>query len=105
MTKSEKFIMLFILSENTLSYERLQRSGCSLSFMDGIKYHVNKINDCIHFVCGELDKEHDPEEFETDYKKHYIRELFNKADEEDACRFLKEEYLELGGKEEELYDN
>lgn len=104
MTKSENFMLLYILSQNNLYLEYLKTAKMENSFYSGAECHHHNIVHVIRNITEILDLKHTADEFETYYKKHYIRELFNKADEEDACRFLKEEYLELGGNEEELYE-
>lgn len=97
-------MLLFILSQNNLYLEYLKTAKCESKFLSGAECQHHNIVHVIKNITEILDLKHTADEFETDYKKQYIRELFNKADEEDACRFLKEEYLELGGKEEELYE-
>lgn len=103
MTKTENLIMVLLLSQNNLILERLYTAKCPEAFMMGASCYHHDIERIIGQISGLLDKPHEPEDIEKIYQKEFIKKLFKEADEEDAARFLKDKYVEMGGDPDELY--
>lgn len=103
MTKTENLILVLLSSQNNLILERLRTAKCPEAFISGASCHHHDIERSIGQIAGLLDKPHDPEDIEKIYQKEFIKKLFKEADEEDAARFLKDKYVEMGGDPDELY--
>lgn len=103
MTKTENLIISLILSQCELNLERLRTARCNDAFMSGVKCHNDNMKRTMGQIAALLDKPHEPEDIEKLYQKEFIKKLFKEADEEDAARFLKEKYIDLGGDPDELY--
>lgn len=103
MTKTENLIMSLLLVQNELNLERLRTARTSEAFMSGAVCQHDEMRRSIGQIAALLDKPHEPEDIEKLYQKEFIKKLFKEADEEDAARFLKEKYIDLGGDPDELY--
>lgn len=103
MTKTENLILILLSSQNNLILERMYTAKCNEEFRRGAIQHYHSIEHSIDQIAGLLDKPHDPEDIEKIYQKEFIKKLFKEADEEDAARFLKDKYVEMGGDPDELY--
>lgn len=103
MTKTENFMLLYLLSQNDLYLEELHLSKRSLEFMSGAMHHYHNIVHIVKNITEILEKTHEPEDFEKLYQKEFIKKLYyENTESEGAAQFLVEKYRELGGDPDEL---
>lgn len=104
MTKTENFILLYLLSQNDLFLSDLCNAKPGDIFLSGAKCYHQKIVHIVRNITEVLEKPHEPEDIEKLYQKEFIKKLFNENTEsKGAAQFLKEKYVELGGDPDELY--